>query len=402
MPSGAETPILPRWMVPSRYTHLDAARARFGDRVDRLAPYLLRSDPLADAVVDAFEALPPQRGWTMLQQGLATGIASVPDAPEAIRALFAEIDHVPVWVDWATIDRGGELLFRSGIIGGIVLGAKSLVLGYVSPAGNKPLVLSGRLQQQASRRLNETSRFVQAVCRPNGLRRHGDGFAITVKVRLMHAQVRRMIVRSGRWDEAGWGLPINQHDMAGTQLLFSIAVLEGLRDFGFKISSEESESYMHLWRYVGRLIGVDPEISVSSELEGRALGDLIAATQDPPDDDSRALVRALLESPQEVAKTEEARRRATFITRLGQGFVRGLVGEEMADSLGVPRTPWRYAMEVARTATRATELARETVPGARGALIDAGHRYWDRVVEIGLAGATAEFRPPERLGLSGA
>lgn len=385
-------------MFPSRYTNLDAARARFGDRVDRLAPYLFRVDPLADAVIEAFEALPPRRGWAMLEQALATGIASVPDAPEAIRALFAEIDDVPVWVDWATLDRGGELLFRTGIMGGIVLGAKSLVLGYVSPAGNKPLVLSGRLQQQAARRLNETSRFVQAVCRPGGLRRHGDGFAITIKVRLMHAQVRRMILRSGHWDGASLGAPINQHDMAGTQLLFSISVLEGLRDLGFRISSDESESYMQLWRYVSRLIGVDPEISVNSELEARALADLIAATQDAPDDDSRALVRALLESPQETAKTDEARRRATFVTRLGQGFVRGLLGDAMADSLAVPRTPWRYAMDVARTATRAAEVARETVPGARAALIDAGHRYWDRVVEIGLAGATAEFRPPERLG----
>ncbi len=385
-------------MFPSRYVHLDAARARFGDRVDRLAPYFSRVDPLADAVIEAFEALPPRHGWGMFGQALAHGITSVPDAPEAIRALFAEVDAVPVWVDWSVLDRGGELLFRSGMLGGIVLGAKSLVLGYVSPAGNKPLVLSGRLQQQAARRLNETSRFVQAVCRPGGLRRHGDGFAITLKVRLMHAQVRRMILRSGQWDTARFGEPINQHDMAGTQLLFSIAVLEGLRSFGFRIPTEESESYMHLWRYVGRLIGVDPEISFSSELEARSLAELIAATQGEPDDDSRALVRALLESPHEGARTEEARRRARFITRLGQGFVRGLLGDEMADSLAVPRTPWRYAMEVARAATRATEIARETVPGARAALIDSGHRYWDRVVEIGLAGATAEFRPPERLG----
>lgn len=385
-------------MVPSRYIHLAAARARFGDRVDRLAPYLTRVDPLADALIEAFEALPPQRGWALLEQALTRGIASVSEAPEALRALFAEVDDVPVWVDWATIERGGELLFRTGMAGGIVLGAKSLVLGYVSPAGNKPLVLSGRLRQQASRRLNETSRFVQAVCRPNGLRRHGDGFAITVKVRLMHAQVRRMILRSALWDESKLGAPINQHDMVGTQLLFSIAVLEGLRTFGFRITSDEAESYMHLWRYVSRIIGVDPELSVSSELEARLLADLIAMTQEPPDEDSRALVRALLDSPQTVAKTPEARRRAERGTRIGEGLVRGLLGDAMADSLGVPRTSWRHVMEIGRAMTRATELARETVPGARAALIDSGHRYWERVVEIGLAGATAEFRPPERLG----
>ena len=46
-----------------------------------------------------------------------------------------------------------------------------------------------------------------------------------------------MILRSGRWDAERWGAPINQHDMAGTQLLFSLAVLEGLRTLGFRITT---------------------------------------------------------------------------------------------------------------------------------------------------------------------
>jgi hypothetical protein len=37
------------------------------------------------------------------------------------------------------------------------------------------------------------------------------------------------------------------------------------------------------------------------------------------------------------------------------------------------------------------------MPSATQAAIEAGTRYWDRVVAIGLAEATAEFRPPERL-----
>jgi hypothetical protein len=55
-----------------------------------------------------------------------------------------------------------------------------------------------------------------------------------VKVRLMHAQVRRMLMKSERWKSAQWGLPITQHDMARTTLLFSLSVLEGLRAFGVK------------------------------------------------------------------------------------------------------------------------------------------------------------------------
>lgn len=388
-------------MIPSRFANVAVARARFGDRADRLAPFLMRVDPIADAVVEAIEALPPGRGWAMLTEALERGIDAVPGAPPAFVALFEQIDRVPVWVDWGVLDRGGELLMRAGILGGTVLGAKSLVHGYASPGGNKPLVFSGRLTEQAARRLNETARFVQAVARPGGLRRSSDGFQITIKVRLMHAHVRRMILRSGRWDEARWGAPINQHDMGGTALLFSLVVLDGLRALGLHITTDEAESFMQLWRYAALLIGTDPEIVPTSELEARRLADLIATTQGPPDDDSRALTRALLESPLTTAKTPAERRNAQLQMRLGQGLVRCFLGEEVADALGVPRTPWRHSLRVLRGITEAGERVRVRVPAAHRAALAEGTRYWDRVVEIGLAGATAEFRPPERLALVG-
>ena len=155
----------------------------------------------------AFAGLPPGEGFRLLDRALRTDIRAVPEAPRALHALFAELERVPSWVDWPRLDRGGAVVLRAGAAAGIVLGMKSLILGYASPGGNKPLVFSGRLQEQASRRLAETCRFVQAVSRPRGMYRHGDGFAITLKVRLMHAQVRRLIHRSGRWQPERLGPP---------------------------------------------------------------------------------------------------------------------------------------------------------------------------------------------------
>jgi hypothetical protein len=384
-------------MIPTRFTNLDAARARFGDRVDRLAPYLLETDPLADATIVAMEALPPERGWAMLGEALARGIAAVPGAPDAMRALFAEVDRVPPWVDWSALDAGGELLMRSGAFGGMVLGAKSLVMGFASPGGNKPLVLSGRLTQQAARRLDETARFVQAVCRPGGMRRGADGFQITVKVRLMHAQVRRMILRSGAWDEARWGAPINQHDMAGTTLLFSLSVLDGLRALGLVISREEAERYTQLWRYVARVMGCDRDLVPGSELEAWQLAELISATMDPPDDDSRALTAAMLDAPLTRAHTPKQLRDARMSIRLGQGLVWALCGDAMAEALAVPRTPFRHCLKIFRSFNAAAERVRLHVPSAQRAAVESGNRYWDRVIAIGLQGATAEFRMPQRL-----
>jgi hypothetical protein len=386
-------------MIPERVVDLPRARARFGDRVSRLATFLTRVDPLADAVIETIDALPPGEGWRLVEQASAHGIAAVPRAraPEAFRAFFAQIEETPVWADWKTIDHGGEVLLRAGFLGGIVLGTKSLVHGYASPAGNKPLILTGRLELQAARRLNETARFVQAVSRPRGMRPGGDGWQIAIRVRLIHAQVRSMILKSGRWRPELWGAPVNQHDMAGTSLLFSISVIVGLRSLGVSIEDEEAERYIQLWRFVSHVLGVDPELIPASMYDATGLAEMIAAIQGPPDADSARLTRALLESPRRETKMRAEARNMERQVRFAEAMCRHLVGEELADELGVPRTPWRFAVGFVQRLVRGAEIVRSSVPFADRPAIAAGNRYWDRVVEVGLAGATAEFVLPERL-----
>jgi hypothetical protein len=386
-------------MVPERVIDLPRARARLGERAARLVTFLDRVDPLADAAVEAIDALPAGAGWRFVEIAGARGAAAIPGAPAAIVSLFTRAEEIPVWVDWQTIDRGGELLLRSGFLGGIVLGTKSLVHGYASPAGNKPLVLTGRLESQALRRLNETARFVQAVCRPRGMRPGGDGWQIAIRVRLMHAQVRRMILKSGRWNAHLWGAPLNQHDMAGTSLLFSLAVVVGLRTLGVHVEDEEAERYVQLWRFVGHLLGVEPEVNPASMYDATRLAEVIAALQGPPDEDSRSLTRALLESSRAEARTRTEARNMERRIRFAQTMCRYLVGDDLADALAVPRTPsaGRLALGLVQRLVRGAELVRSSVPFADESAIAVGNRYWDRVVEVGLAGATAEFTLPERL-----
>lgn len=384
-------------MLPSRFLNASAARARFGDRIDRLGAYLTRVDPAADAVVEGMETMPAGEGWALFRRAVQAGIASTSGAPEAMRAFFADVERVPVWVDWETLERGGAVLMRAGPLGGMVLGLKSLVLGYASPAGNKPLILSGRLEEQAARRLSETARFVQATIAPGGMRPHGLGWQLTLNVRLIHAQVRRMILRSGRWDEGAWGAPINQHDELGTSLLFSVIVLEGLRQLGMRVTAADSEAYVQLWRWSGWLMGIDLELLPATEAEGRRLGEMISATQGEPDEDSRRLTRALLGSAVRDAKTAHERTNARRVTTFSAAMCRSLLGDAMADRLDVSQTPWRYLVPFARRFVASMELVREKVPFGDVPALWAGTRYWDRVVELGLAGAVTELALPHRL-----
>lgn len=380
-------------MFPARYVRVEQARARFGDRVDRLGAFLTRVDPLADAVVRDIEGI--KGGFRLFETAAREGLGAITSAPDSFHALF-EAARAPLWVDWETIDRGGEVLLRAGVLGGLVLGLKSLVLGYTSPAGNKPLVWSGRLQEQASRRVNETAKFVQATITPGAMRPHGEGWQITLKVRLIHAHVRRMILATGRWDPA-WGAPVNQHDVLGTSLLFSVAVLQGLRQLGLRIPAEAASAYMQLWRFSGWLIGMDPELLVTSEAEGDRLVAMILATQGEPDDDSRKLTGALLEAPLLMARSKREVSNARRLLRFSAATCRELIGDARADALQLPRTPWRYSVPLLRRLVSSVELVRERVPFADVPAVWAGTRYWDRVVEVGLAGATAEFTLPRTL-----
>jgi hypothetical protein len=364
-----------------RVQNVHAARAEFGDLVDRLAAYLDQNDPRADACVEAMDASGEPGRWMRALDAHALGDAdALAGAPDAVVAFARDALSVPPWVDHDRMDRGGELVLRTGVLSGLTLGLKSLVTGYAAPAGNKPLAFSGRLERQAPRRLNETTRFVHAVCSPGGMRPGGEGLRITMKVRLVHARVRHGIWRSGRWDTRAWGEPINQHDMLATILLFSTVLIDGLKILGVHIPEDEADDYVHLWRYAGHVIGVRGELLPATAAEARRLQRVIEATQGPPDDDSRALVAALLGAP---SRDDDAAAQLGPQSDVAAALLRVLMGDEAADALGAPRTKMIHAARAARGLVGALDTVGRLAPRADSLSLAVGRAYWDKVVELG-------------------
>lgn len=389
-PTETPSPLHPR------VHNADALRARYGSAVDHLASYLTPCDPLADALVAAMTDDTRGEVRRSFERALAHGLDHTPDASQEVRALMTQVEHVPPWVDPRRLNQGGRIFLRADFLSGLVLGAKSLVYGYCAPAGNKPLVFSGQLTHKAVRRLNETSRFVQAVVTPGGMDRFGDGFAITVRVRVMHAKVRALLRRSERWRADLWAEPINQHDMVATILLFSSVLLRGLRRLGFQPSIGEAEDYMHLWRYVGHLIGVAPELLPTTEAEARWLQDLILEMQGPPDEDSRALTRALLEAPLRAARTPRERRLAELRVNFSSGLCRAMLGDELADALELRDNRWRHVIDVINALVSRGERLGSWMPALQKHAIRRGERHWAHVITLA-GGKDARFDPPERL-----
>lgn len=388
-PDIPEGRVLPR--VPSWYADRRAAREQFGDAVDSFGPFLMRGDGPADELVAVLNELRPAQAHRLLGQALDEGIDHVKRPPRALVQFFRQIEEVPLWRDWDKLDRGGRAMIRTGPLGALVLVCYCLPLSYASPDGNKPLAASGRLVQRAYRRLTETARFLLETCRPGGLRRGGEGFKITVRVRLMHAQVRRLLLQRGTFPLDRWGMPVNQAYMAGTNVLFSSLFLDGLSRLGFLMSPEERDDVVQLWRYGGLLMGVDPKLCAATEAEGMRLIRLIHAVIDKPDDDSRALVRALMEAPLEAAKTPVEKALAKRLVSMLFGVSRHLLGEQLADWLGHPRDSWRHTVIPLRALNATMSRIERSVPESKDPLYRFGLSTWESVIENGLAGIPAAF-----------
>ncbi|MBL8324687.1 MAG: DUF2236 domain-containing protein [Rubrivivax sp.] len=343
--------------------------------------YLDAADPAADAVAATFAKLPAGRGRQMLDLALAQGIGAVNDAPAQLVEFFAQLESVPPWADRNLIDRGGTLFLRSGLVGIAALNLACLPMMYRSPAGNKPLVFTGQLLRRAPRRLAETARFMLETSRPGGLHRGAEGFHMTVRVRLMHAQVRRLLRQSGRWNPA-WGEPVNQLYMAGTSITLSVVFLRSLRQLGMLVSRSDAQALLALWRYSSHLMGVMPELQVSTEAEGWRIIEFMAEFEGAPDDDSRSLMNAVMTAPY-VPGLE----RYTWRVPMAYDLSRALVGEALADALGYPpRHGWSWVRLAVWPLLAGAEVLQRAVPAVRARAARQGTALAEKIIAQILAG----------------
>lgn len=363
--------------------------------VRRYGTFLWKGDADADALAIRFHELGMQKSMAMLQRALAGEMP--PEAPQELQTLMQSVSKDPAWLDRRLLDIGARLSQRSGMLGEYVLSCVSLMGGYRSAAANKPIAFTGQLEYMAPRRLAETAKFGYDVTRTGAMAIGAAGFQSAIKVRMMHAHVRLMLDKSPKWRHAEWGLPINQADLIATNVLFSAVYLGGLRVLGLQISDEESRGVMHLWRYIGWLMGVDEELLPDNEEDGTRMAWLAGVTQPPADADSRMLGQALMQVPLARAEGPVAKATAWLEMQLRSGFSRIVLGDPAGDDLGLPNTPFKYAIALTTPVVFAAETLRRIIPGATDLAVQLGDRFQQSMVERPLANKPATFAPPQSL-----
>lgn len=325
-------------------------------------------DPPADAVVEMIRRLPAGEGRRLFELALQQGIDAVDDPPPELIDFFRHVER-PCWVDDDQLELACRVIARTGAIGSTAL-ATALMGGYLASRVTKALVRTGELERMAPRRLAETLTWWLDVTTPGGLQQRAPGFTSTLRVRLMHAQVRAGLRRTPGWDARAWDDPLNTSQMAGTLMLFGLVHLRGSQALGVRINAEERAAVYALWRYVGMLLGIDAHILPTSERDHWRLAWLEADLEfRNPDQDSIRLAQALIHAigPMVTGEATTALQRAqqSAVTGLMCAAARLLLGTQNADYLEIPDQKILQALVVAgAAATRILEFARPLIPGA--------------------------------------
>lgn len=356
-------------------------------------------DPLADDYAALYATLGYQKARSMLDTALEHGIERVEDAPPALRALFAEVERVPSWVDWDRIERGAAIMRRYAPLTWM-FARFAFGQTYVNANAGMPLYMSGSLgYSTVAKRLKETERWRLGIQQPGALRRQGDGFKTVVRVRVLHGLVRYHLLRSGEWNIERLGMPIPQIDMAGANIGMFLTHSYLLRAVGAWMTRRELDDVMHLWRYHGYLIGVVDDLNPKSESDLERINTLMAVTTRLAlDERARALTQSTLNAKLREHQGWLGECIDFFDIRASHALYRFFNGRRVYRYMQLdPRLSWPWLLPAVFPGVFALDTLRRVVPGGSELADRMGRRYIDRVMNIDEV-KNAPFRPYHQVG----
>jgi ER-bound oxygenase mpaB/B'/Rubber oxygenase, catalytic domain len=365
----------------------------------------LRGDPVADDVIarharDTGVVVPAD-----LVRHIAAHMHMAPgERSPAIQEYLDEVPPLPQWADPLRLQRGATFFADHALEIGSALFCGSLPASYASPRGARVLTLTGRMVEGPVRRVTETAQMVLDVMTTDGLEPGtGVGYQDVRRVRLMHAAVRHFIsedpsvphsaslpVPAHGWCD-GWGTPINQEDLLGALLTFTVSVFDVLDKLGVEYDPLELEGYLHRWCVVASLLGLEDELVPRNRREAEEAARLIRFRQDDPSRDGRELTRAL------VTALEQSLPFTPFRGLIG-ATVRWYVGDDVANLLGVQRTPWSWLLEgPLRTVSEVAHVDERRGRLVQGCMRRIGGEAVLGFLEANRGGGRPSFSVPEEL-----
>jgi hypothetical protein len=292
-----------------------------------------KGDPLADETVrNLFQRGQVETANELLKQLIRNDQLAPDTLPDPLREYLVRTEFPPSWADPDLVHQGEALFGRYGPQMVVSLFCGALPTSYAAAKGVQVIHLTARLVTDPFRRIMETAQMLVDVLAPGGLEPGGTGIRSAQKVRLIHAAVRHLILESGKWNPE-WGHPINQEDLAGTLVDFSYAVLVGLEKLGGTLSPREQEAYLHCWKVVGHVMGLEPDVLPEDMVDCAALAEVIQRRHFRASPEGQELTRALIQMAEHVTPGD-------LFDGIAASLMRHILGEEIANMLAVPPADW--------------------------------------------------------------
>ena len=331
---------------PSAYVEGYAKASRHDSAAaDNYIRHTTIGDPTLDPVMEELGALPAADLHRFIKAGIEQQDAVLRVAPKALRDFFSDLEEPP-WLDHRAFTAGVrsfpanlDFMLTAYVVGVLVEGFSTLIA--------KSFHLTGRVAS-TSRRLRQNNRQMMAIFFPGGLRRDGDGWKLSTRVRFAHARIRSLLAKSDDWCHSAWGTPISAAHLGFAISVFSKRLLDCAVLVGARFSEEEKESVADIWRYAGYVMGIPEAILYTSRAEAERVYRIGYMCEPPPDADSVAMAHALIQAIPVVTDTTDPTEKEKMIG-LAFRLSRALLGNHLANQLQYPRTStvgtiFRYRM----------------------------------------------------------
>ena len=351
--------------IPTDYRQgYEKARVVKPDLADKYVAHTLIGDPVGEAMMEDLSELDAGEQRRLIDAAMNDrGGDALRDAPASLREFFGEAEALPEWLDYSEFAPGVRMFHRNSQVVLAAFVAGVLIEGFTTNIA-KSFFITGRVRDQGVRRLGQNNRHMMEIYLPGGLYRDGDGWKLSVRIRLVHAQLRRLLNDSEDWDAEAWGEPISAAHLGFAVSAFSARLLKHMKTLGARYNDEEYASFMAVWRYTGYLMGIPESILFRDADEALKLYDVGLMCEPDSPIESVVMAHSLVNSaPLMAGMTEPDARRhlARYVYRIS----RGLIGKETADSLMYPQLSSFGVVEWFRIQQRYGPILGKLLPGRR-------------------------------------
>jgi hypothetical protein len=265
----------------------------------------------------------------------------------ALAPFWKQVNTVPDWVDWDQITRGQDVFYRYGAANLTGLTYQSLLGGMGAGRVVETLARTGGFNTKvARRRLFETTQHVLQVTKSlEAIQPGGEGWASTIRVRLLHSAVRERIMKLAKqrptyYKVEEFGIPINDLDSIGTIGTFSASLVWiSLPRQGIFLREQEIVDYFALWRYIAYVIGTPDEVFADLNIAKKWMHSLLLY-EVTPTDMSGVLANNIIKCLQGIPPLYTSKEMLT-------ASARWLNGNALCDKLGLEQPPVYYTFLMA-------------------------------------------------------